>query len=89
MTKPLARGQVDLSGLTIGRFTVIGYLGKFGGEGKWLVRCACSSYERRSARAIRNPSNGDDACRACRHTAHLKRTNSGITRASPAPSVRP
>lgn len=66
---------VDLTGRVIGRFTVIGYLGKFGQKkrSRWLVRCVCGDYESRAAKSINNPENYGDRCEKCRHLAHLKR----------------
>lgn len=65
----------DLAGRKVGRFTVIGYLGKLSKSkaALWLVRCACGDYESRNAKAIRNPENRGDRCDKCRHLSHLKR----------------
>ena len=71
--------QENLAGISFGRFVVVGYLGRIGGEGKWLVRCACGTFERRSARAIRNPANNFDRCRTCAHTDHLRHRYNGLT----------
>jgi hypothetical protein len=68
---------LNLIGSKFGRFTVVGYLGKMtagkGASPMWLARCACGDYEGRSARAVRNPANGEDCCGKCRALIHLKR----------------
>ena len=65
----------DLTGISFGRFKVIGYLGKTNPKKPvaWLCRCSCGDYEARSTRAIQNPENRGDRCGYCWHTAHLKR----------------
>lgn len=64
-----------LSGSKFGRFTVIGIADepprKHGA--KWVVRCSCGCYEHRTAKAIRNPNNGDDCCKKCRDLIFIKR----------------
>lgn len=69
------RGEHDLRGLTFGRFTVVGkFQRKSGGKpALWLVRCACSHYETRRAKAINNPSNKGDCCDRCRQLLYAKR----------------
>jgi hypothetical protein len=66
---------VDVTGESFGRFTVIGYLGKYSKKGPayWLVRCACGDYESRTSKAVRNPENRGDRCEKCRHLTYLKR----------------
>jgi hypothetical protein len=72
--------SVDLTGTRYGRMTVVGYLGPVGKTlgksrkrmGLWLVRCACSAFEQRSTRAIKNPENSDDCCGDCRHLKYLQ-----------------
>jgi hypothetical protein len=68
---------VDLTGVSFGRFRVIGYLGVLSEAKKakalWLVRCACGDYESRSAKSVQNPENHGDRCEKCRHLAFLKR----------------
>jgi hypothetical protein len=43
------------------------------GTACWLVRCLCGTYETRKSKAIRNPANRTDACRACRQWRYLRR----------------
>lgn len=72
---PAERSFEDLRGRQFGRFTVFGYLGKRNpkDKGLWLVRCVCGAYESRSARAVRNPNNCNDACKHCLHLEFIKR----------------
>lgn len=67
----------DLTGSTVGRFTIVGFLGNLSETKKnkalWLARCVCGDYESRSAKSILNPANYGDRCEKCRHLAHLKR----------------
>jgi hypothetical protein len=58
----------DLSGRRFGKFRVIGLSDK---PGRWVVQCQCGKYELRSAKAIKNPSNNQDACLHCRHETFL------------------
>ena len=66
----------SLIGAKVGRFTVVGYLGKLSNKpaakGRWLVKCTCGDYEARSAKAIKNPRNHVDMCVDCRHFEHIK-----------------
>ena len=65
----------DLTGVSFGRHRVIGFLETSGGRAagpKWLVRCACGTYEERRSKSIRNPQNTSDCCQQCRHLLHLK-----------------
>lgn len=65
----------DMSGKTVGRLTVVGYLGSTGNppSATWLVRCNCGGYEKRRTRAIRNPANHLDRCYKCRHRIYVNR----------------
>ncbi|PWT89281.1 MAG: hypothetical protein C5B54_09200 [Acidobacteria bacterium] len=67
----------DLTGTKTGRLTVIGLADiKYRDPNKktpWVVRCACGKYEHRSSKAIKNPNNSEDACRACRDWQYVKR----------------
>lgn len=53
----------DLTGITFGRFTVIGLSSEL--PGRWVVKCGCGGFETRRAAAIKNPNNSHDSCRAC------------------------
>lgn len=66
------RDHRPLIGKRFGRFTVIGTFAER--RNRLVVRCDCSRYETRSARAIKNPNNAADACLRCRQTLYLKRT---------------
>jgi len=59
----------NLTGIKFGRFTVTGKLA----NGKWQVRCACSNYAERKAKAIKNPKNTCDCCEVCRELLFLRR----------------
>lgn len=65
----------DLTGDKFGRFTVIGLAAEYNPKknAPWVVRCACGAYETRKARAITNPLNTGDCCRACQHLELIKR----------------
>lgn len=57
----------NLTGKKFGKFTVIGYLGKFNrtrGTGRWLVQCSCGWYEIRAARVLRNTEGNDEELRS-------------------------
>lgn len=68
-------GGPDFTGIRFGRFRVLGLLSISNPKkpAAWVVRCACGMYETRKAKAIRNPKNVDDCCRACRRLQQLKR----------------
>ncbi len=78
-------GAVDLRGRVVGRLTVIGLLDRHKSgfsdrkgnpsnkPAKWLVRCACSRFEHRTAKAICSPENAHDRCEHCRRTAKERR----------------
>lgn len=59
----------DLTGVSFGRFRVIGFARDR--RSKWVVRCVCGIYEMRTTKAIRNPLNSTDRCRSCRHVDYL------------------
>jgi hypothetical protein len=72
--------ELDLRGQRFGRFLVVG-LSTFSNQNKaaaWVVRCSCGKFECRKAKAIRNPANVDDCCRACRQLNYIKRTYSRL-----------
>ncbi len=72
---PTAYTFENLTGMSFGRFKVIGYLGKTSAKkpSAWLCRCSCGDYEARSSRAIKNPENRGDRCGNCLHLSFLKR----------------
>ena len=55
---------IDLSGAEFGKFTVIGLSAH--SKGRWVVRCECGEHEFRTAKAIKNPANAQDACAKCK-----------------------
>ena len=64
----------NLTGRRFGRMVVVG-LSPFNKKSgaTWVVRCACGTYTRRTAKAIKNPKNDQDACEECRHLMYLRR----------------
>jgi hypothetical protein len=71
-TRPLPKGVINLTGLVVGRLTVIGLSKE--SKGCWVVRCACGIFTLRRAKALKNARNHWDRCEECRHLAYLKRT---------------
>lgn len=71
-TRPFVGTSEDLTGIKIGRLTVIG-LNDTGVKGRWVVRCTCGLYGLRKARAIKNPHNFGDRCDQCRKVAQMRR----------------
>lgn len=78
----LPRGKRDLTGVVVGRLTVIGYLGDHldkngkSSHSRWLVRCLCGVYEHRKGAALRRLVASADLwfarCWECRHLEHLR-----------------
>lgn len=66
-TYPVAEWQrvspkmVNLTGRKVGFLTVLG----FGGNKRWVARCVCGTYTLRTAKALTNPANTEDACDRC------------------------
>ena len=69
LREPL-RNSLDLTGVKVGRFTVIGLSMLLG---RWVVRCQCGNYEHRRSKAITNPKAPGDRCSECWNLAYLKR----------------
>jgi hypothetical protein len=99
VTIPLTQLQLEnpqfrnFSGVSFGRFKVIGYLGVLGqgkkAKGLWLVKCVCGDYESRAAKSILNPENRGDRCDKCRHLSYLKRTEVYLRNpTAPQPDIR-
>jgi len=71
----------DLTGIKFGRLTVVGMVKMEQTElspdkktgGRWAVRCACGFYEMRTAKAVKNPKNSEDACQDCKSLENAKR----------------
>ena len=75
-TRPVAKGQPDLTGSRCGRFVVKGLAAdsEQRADGSlWVVRCDCGNYATRRTRAIKNENNKADCCEECRHLEYLKR----------------
>lgn len=71
-------GFVDLKGVKIGRFTVMGIAAELktcNGQ-NWVLRCVCGSYETRKAKYIKSCVAGnrerDPMCDWCRKTNRLR-----------------
>ena len=76
-TKPLPRTlNQDLTGMRIGRFTVIGLARDI--KARWVVRCDCGIYSLRLAKSIKNKDNIQDRCGLCRHLTYLKRAEHNL-----------
>ena len=66
-----SRGFIDFTGLRIGRLKVIGLARDY--KKRWVVRCSCSAYTLRTAKALKNTGNSDYMmCESCRYLEHLK-----------------
>lgn len=82
----LPPGAPDLTGVKIGRLTVVRFHALVGVRSwsgrdrrKWLVRCVCGDYETRSCKKIReNAASGFDAC--CQHCDALRRLQERTSR---------
>ncbi len=53
----------NLTGLKVGRLTVVGLSARLGVTPVWMCRCSCGYYVRRRTKALRNATS--DACRLC------------------------
>lgn len=68
---------VDLTGMKVGKLTVLG-VADFPGRSQkslaaWVVRCVCGYYETRKAKTLRKPGYADKAaCSECHYVAELK-----------------
>ena len=69
-TRPVLTG-INLTGIRIGRLTVVGLARDF--NGRWVVRCDCGTFTLRRAKSIKNESNQQDRCEECRNLVFLKR----------------
>lgn len=63
-------GRIDLTGMRVGRFTVIGVSAE--STKKWVVRCRCGIYTERTQKAILNKNNQNDMCELCRDHEYIK-----------------
>lgn len=68
----------NLTGRKRGRLTVVGKARDV--LARWVVRCACGKYEYRTAKAIKNRANNEDACEYCRKVMVAKRAHEYRTR---------
>jgi hypothetical protein len=63
--KKVPPATIDLTGLRVGRLTVVGLCDETrqGKKARWCVRCDCGSHERRTAKGMQSESS--DRCQAC------------------------
>lgn len=70
------RDVADISGLVVGRLTVVRYhrtRPSGGRRSRWLVRCQCGDYELRKTRAVTNAKHPDQMmCFACQAVETLR-----------------
>jgi hypothetical protein len=74
--RPVVGQLLDLTGWRCGLLTVIGLAAHRAADGKsrWVCRCVCGYYVRKTARAIKNPDNQVwERCERCRKVANLQR----------------
>ena len=64
--------STDIIGVKNGSFTVVGLYRHC--NNRWVVRCDCGRYELRTAKAMRNPKNDQDACIYCRKWRDIKKS---------------
>lgn len=75
-TRPVARAEAcqpcftDLTGMKLGRLTVIGISADV--LARWVVRCVCGTYGLRTAKAIKKAA-PDSCCHQCHLLALAKR----------------
>lgn len=71
---PLNRTCPNLTGLKVGKLTVVGLAAKTTSDGAaWVVRCVCGYYETRKARTLRRPDYATEAmCDECRYMRELR-----------------
>lgn len=62
----------DLSGQSLGRFTVVGFLRMTHKGPSWVVRCACGAYETRQHRAIKRQADTFFGCRKCHREKYVR-----------------
>lgn len=81
----------DLTGIKIGRLSVLGVAAEITGNGqKWVVRCVCGLYETRKAKYIKacasgnNPGDTEPMCDCCSYTRRLQRGQHNAKKAAAA-----
>lgn len=62
----------DISGMKVGRLSVIGYSAEF--SGKWVCRCACGMYCLRKAKALTSTTHPVLPCYQCYRLAVRKKS---------------
>ena len=73
--KDHAKTGIDLTNKRIGRFTVIGFLGKKNKKkpGNWLVKCDCGLYTIKNSKTLRLQKDKESKmCLYCEHLEYLK-----------------
>lgn len=63
----------DLTGMTVGRFKVMGL--HTVSPARWSLRCSCGRFSLRRAKSIKNPKNDIDRCERCRHLAAKQKSH--------------
>lgn len=73
------RAELELAGIKFARFTVIGLTveprRRSNEKCIWVCKCVCGRFEKRTAKAIKNPKNTDDMCTHCQHLDQMKRNS--------------
>lgn len=86
--RPVNRGHFDLTGLVVGRLTVLGLSAEVksgrqrsNGKGaRWAVRCSCGAYEHRTAKALKAAQADEKRalCTHCNYTEQMKQGHNKI-----------
>ncbi len=71
--KDIVLTSENLTGRKRGRLTVVGFSRDI--AKRWVVRCACGLFEFRTAKAVKNRKNNQDACEVCRKIFQAKRSH--------------
>ena len=81
--RPVNRGDIDLTGLVVGRLTVLGLSAevKSGNQraskgARWAVKCSCGTYEHRTAKALK-AAQADEKRALCTHCDYTEQMKQG------------
>lgn len=81
-TRPFGGGSKDLTGLKIGRLTVIGLAVQRPKskkqKGCWVVRCLCGAFEIRKAKYLQNADPTRAECKECDHLHQMQLGQTGV-----------
>ncbi len=71
--KPAPKNTEDLTGMKVGRLTVLGYLRRNHRlrTSMWLVRCVCGAYEERRSKGLRRGTS--TSCSSCDYLEKIRR----------------